>query len=298
MEQSEYPKVHIVVLNFNRAPLLERHLPSVLKTSYPNYKVIVVDNGSNDNSLQLLKRSFPSVHVIRNQTNLGFGRANNVAFRQQDNCDYFALLNNDVEVSPGWLTTLIETMETHSKVGAVGPRVLYSKKREGMNVINSAGGVVDRYDRGFDRYEGCPDGEQYATVDKVDFVTGGAVVLRRDAVIDVGGFDERMFFYYEDVDLCLRLREKGWGVLYDGRSTVYHDHMGTVKNWSSGKVTLASNANRIKSILRRKGYLSAAIESVRSPLEWLIYSLYGKITGKTYRERLLKNMFECRTVDE
>jgi GT2 family glycosyltransferase len=294
MNEQPVSKVSIIIVNYNGAELLRKHLPSVLRTEHDNYEVVVVDNGSTDTSLPFLRDIFPTVKVIKNDKNLGFGRANNVAFHEHKDSDYYALVNNDVEVSPTWLSELTALLEQDESIGAIGPRMLYSKKRNEKRVINSAGGVVDRFDRGFDRFDGCDDGEQYRTVEEVDFVTGGAVVLRRKAVEDVGGFDEHMFFYYEDVDLCLRMRDRGWKIVYNGKSIVLHDHMGTSRSWGSSKVTISSNMNRIRSISRRRGAIAAGVELLRTPLEWLIYSLYGKITGKTYREFLLKGRYECR----
>lgn len=292
---SSCPKVRIIIVNYNGSALLQKHLPSVLKTDYANFNVVIVDNGSVDDSVRVLVEKFPSVKIIKKEQNLGFACANNSAFRICSDCDYFVLLNNDMEVTRDWLTEMIALMGSDPKIAAVGPRVIYAEPRDDMTVINSAGGIVDRYDRGFDRFEGCEDGKQYDTIDEVDFVSGGAMVLRKSAVDEVDGFDERMFFYYEDVDLCLRLRKNGWKIVYDGRKKVVHDHMGTSRSWGTVRRTLASNFNRIKSIQRRKGVMPAAIECVRSPLEWLLYSLYGKIAGKTYRAFLTKGKFKCRS---
>lgn len=294
MRVEALPKVCIVIINYNGRALLEKHLPSVLNTEYPNFEVVVVDNASTDGSLDLLRKEFPSVRVIKNIENLGFGRANNVAFTKLKGFTFFALLNNDMEVTPAWLDRLVEKMKNNLKVAAVGPRVLYSTMRGGRYIINSAGGVVDEFDRGFDRFEGCPDNDTYETVEEVDFISGGAMLLRKEAMDEVGGFDERMFFYYEDVDLCLRFKEKGWKIMYNGMAVVYHDHQATAKNWGQRKMTLAANVNRIKSIWRRRGMIPAILECVRAPLEWAVYTLYGKITGKTYREMLLRGKYTCR----
>ena len=120
------------------------------------------------------------------------------------------------------------------------------------------------------------------------------MLLRGSAVRSIGGFDERMFFYYEDVDLCLRFRDKGYKVMYTGQAKVFHEHMGSSGKWYSGRTTFLSNMKRIKSIQRRKGWPSALVEFVRSPCEWLILSLYGKISGQTYREMIEKKTFQVR----
>ncbi len=288
------PSVCIVIVNYNGKPLLERHLPSVVATDYSNKHILVVDNGSTDSSIEFLENVYPEVEIIKNSENLGFSRGNNVAFQKRQDFDYYALLNNDMEVSKDWLTLLIENLEKDHSIAAVGPKVLYAKERNGKRIINSAGGLTDRYDRGFDRYEGCENSDLYNSIEEVDFVTGGAVVVRKKAVKEVDGFDDRMFFYYEDVDLCLRLREKGWKILYDGNSEVIHDHMGTARSWSSFKVTYNANINRIKSIQQRKGIMPAFLELVRAPIEWVLFSLYGKIVGTSYRQLIQQGIEQCR----
>ncbi|MDD3662105.1 MAG: glycosyltransferase family 2 protein [Candidatus Dojkabacteria bacterium] len=284
------PSVAVVIVNFNGINLLRKHLPTVLATRYEHFSVVVVDNASTDGSVEWLQAHYPQVSIIQNEKNLGFGRANNRAFHEISNVSYFALLNSDMSVGPDWLVKLVESAESDERIAAVGPKILYARKdaRTGKPLINSAGGVIDRFDRGFDRGEGEIDRGQYDRREQVRFVSGGAMLLRAEAVREVEGFDDRMFFYYEDVDVCLRLAEKGWKIWYDGSVAVFHDHMGTISRVKHTNVTLMSNMNRIKSIASRRGIVPAIVEFFRSPLEWLVHTLYGKITGKTYREYLVK----------
>ena len=287
-------KVLVVVLNMNGLKLLKRNLQSVVETDYDDFDVLVVDNASTDGSVEYVKRKFPDVFVEINGENLGFGRANNVAFSKYPGYEFYVLLNNDVNVEPEWLKELLIVVDEDKKIAVIGPKMLYPKKRNGQYVINSAGGIIDKWERGFDRYDGCIDNGRYDGVEEVDFVCGGAMMLRSKALQEVGVFDERMLIYHEDVDLSLRMSEGGWKVVYCGKSNVYHEHMGTVGGWSSTRRTYLSNINRMKSIQRRKSWFEAIIEGFRTVVEWIVVSLYSKIGGPTYREVLTKGLYSCK----
>lgn len=289
MKNQQNKKVLVVIVSFNRKELLRKHIPSVLRTIYPNFDILVVDNGSSDGTVDFLKREYPDIKVLENEANFGFARANNTAFREYPDYDYYALLNNDMDVEDDWLDVMVDLAENDKKLGVVGPKIVYSEKRNGKYVINSAGGVVNRRDMSFDRFEGNADDGSHDRVEEVDFVSGGAMMIRGETLRDVRGFDDRMFFYYEDVDICLRLKVFGWKVMYCGKTRVYHDHMGTSRSWGSVRRTMRSGMNRVKSIGRRRGIVLAMVEMVRSPLEWLFFKVASKFTGVTYYDWLVGN---------
>ncbi|MEA3357417.1 MAG: glycosyltransferase family 2 protein, partial [Patescibacteria group bacterium] len=175
MSEKKSPKVNMVILNFNGRDLLEKHLPSVVKTAYPNLKTIIVDNNSNDSSVEFIRENYSDIEVIKAVKNLGFGRANNLAFRTWPDCDYYVLLNNDMNVEPDWLAKLVNLAESDPKIGAVGPKILYSQKQGAVYIINSAGMLMDKYLRGFDRYDGEVDESKYTKIGGVKAVSGGAM---------------------------------------------------------------------------------------------------------------------------
>lgn len=277
----------ICIVSYNGMELLEKHLPSVLGTNYLNCDIAVIDNGSTDASVSYLKEHHPDIKIIENSSNAGFARANNIAFAKYPDYDFYALLNNDMDVEQNWLEILVDIAESDTKIGVVGPKIVYAKKREDLYVINSAGGVVNRRDISFDRFEGKVDDGSYDRVEEVDFISGGAMLLRANAVHEAGGFDDRMFFYYEDVDLCLRMRDAGWKVVYCGKTRVYHDHMASSHSWGSARRTFLSGMNRIKSIQRRRGIVPAAVEMLRTPLEWGVLKVLSIFTDLSYHTWLI-----------
>lgn len=291
--KSELPKVLIIIPTYEGKQLLEEHLPSVMSTDYPNYDVVVVDNASSDETLKFLKQNFPKIKIIENRRNLGFGRANNKAFMKYPDYDFYALLNNDMDVEADWLSKLVNSMIHDSKIAAVGPKILYSFKIDGQNVVNSAGMLINKNYLGMDRYCGLPDSEDYNKVEEVSALSGGALLLRRKALEDVGYFNPLMYFYYEDVDLSLRLRDSKWKLIYNGNSVVYHDHMGTARSWRRFRRTFFSNLNRLISIAQRRGLLVSLYEVIGTPVHWA----YCKFTGKIYRDELLKE-FEDYSVSQ
>ncbi|MBN1617985.1 glycosyltransferase family 2 protein [Candidatus Dojkabacteria bacterium] len=271
-------------MNFNGKHLLEKHLPSVMKTDYPLFDIVVIDNDSTDDSVAFVKKTYPHIKVVKNKENVGFGRANNVIFEKYPNYDYFALLNNDMDIDPAWLRSLAETAESDDKIAAVGSKILYKNKRGNKYIVNSAGIRVDKHFFSFDKGDGEIDSVKFNKIKEVDALCGGALLLRSDAVKQIKGFDSRMFFYYEDVDLSLRLKDNGWKLVYNGNSVVYHDHMGTSASWGSARRTFVSNINRIRSIWRRVGAFEALKELIRTPLLWL----WSKISGQSFKEILIK----------
>jgi hypothetical protein len=280
------PKVLIIIVNFNGVDLLRTHLPSVAATDYTNLDILVVDNGSTDHSLKYLKDKFPDIEILQLNQNYGFGKANNLAFKKYPDYDYYALLNNDMSVPPTWLKELIKKAESEKQIAAVGPKILYGKKSDGQDVINSAGMIIDKHYRGFDRYQGLNDSKKYDLTEKVDGLSGGALLIRQKALKDVTGFDERMFFYYEDVDLSLRLRDNGWKLIYHGKVEVFHDHQATSnKTQSKFMRNYRANLNRIKSIETRLGTIAALKEGLRTFFEWL----WCKVSGTSLQQKVLED---------
>lgn len=280
-------KVLIVIVNYNGFHLLNKHLPSVLNTKYPSFDVLVVDNGSIDGSVGLLKNYFPKVKVVKSKENLGFGRANNLGVYEYPEYDTYVFLNNDISVEENWLNELIAVVKEKENVGAVGPKILYSKKKGGKYVINSAGIKLDKHYMGYDRYEGEYDSDKLNVVEEVDALCGGALLITKKAWDTVGGFNSHMFMYYEDVDISLRLRDFGFKLYYCGKSTVYHDHMGSTSNMGSFKRNCMSMKNRYISIGSRVGFLVALTETIWYIFHWFVWKLiYSKrITLRKYLER-------------
>jgi GT2 family glycosyltransferase len=360
------PRVSVIVLNWNGRYLLPPTLQALLRTDYPNFEAVVVDNGSTDGSPELVRREFPQVRVIETGCNLGFAGGNNVGIGATLG-EYVVLLNSDTQVTPGWLTPLVDAAEADPRVAACCPKLLYlydrldlqltsetfvparagagtdgrtlgvqlyaatvdspygpqladpldgffppegppgrrfrwTEAQAGLRIpVPSPSGTVVRLrlaaprpdgrpvrvtlyagdetvaelsvgprvqeytlqlpeavaaqarphiqhaghlllpelaarDRGTIVRNGIalsePDVGQYDRCEEVFSACGAALLLRRAALLQVGLLDERMFMYYEDVDLCWRLRMHGWKVLYVPQSVVRHLHCGSSGEWS------------------------------------------------------------------
>ena len=164
-------------------------------------------------------------------------------------------------------------------VGAVGPKVLYSKEKVGKEkrVINSAGIYVDRHYMAYDRYDKEEDNPKYSVVEEVDALMGGAFLVKREVFEKVGGFNPNMFLYYEDIDLSLRIRDLGYKLHYVGTSEVYHDHMASSKDLGKRKRNIMNMQNRFRSIWSRKGLWVAIKETIWYLFNWLMWKMiYSK----------------------
>ena len=219
------PRVSIVIVSWNARSLLERCLPSVLATDYPNVEVLLADNASTDGSAAWVAREHPSVTIVRHPENWLFARGNNAALPHATG-EYVVLLNNDVEVPPDWLAPLVDVLETNPDVGAVQPKLLQYDDHERFEYAGAAGGYLDRvgypFTRGrlFDTME--PDHGQYDTAQDIFWATGAALMLRRSALDEVGLLDERFEMHMEEIDLCWRLWRHGYRVRAEPASEVYH----------------------------------------------------------------------------
>ncbi len=266
-------KILIVIVNYNGKHLLAKNLPSVISTDYKDFDIVVVDNDSSDGSVEYLRENFPTVKVVESGENLGFGKGNNLGVHTYPNYDAYLFLNNDVSVPKDWLKELVKVIENDNKIGAVGPKVLYSKKKNGKYIVNSAGIQVDKHFMAYDRYDKEEDNPKYDVVEEIDALMGGAFLVRRDAFEKAGGFNPKMFLYYEDIDLSLRIKDLGYKVMYCGKSKVFHDHMASSKKLSVRKRNIMNAKNRFFSIKSRLGLWVAIRETIWYLFNWSIWKL-------------------------
>lgn len=234
-------KVAIVILSWNGSQMLRSFLPSVLKHSEGEAAVYVADNGSEDDSLQLLADSFPSVRTIKLEKNYGFADGYNRALQQVE-AEYVVLLNSDVEVTEHWLTPLVDFMDTHPAVAACQPKILSWHNRKRFEYAGAAGGFIDHYGYPFCRgrifntlEEDCG---QYDTPMPVFWATGAALFIRLQDFREAGGLDGRFFAHMEEIDLCWRLNARGREVWCIPQSTVYHVGAATLKRENPRKTFL------------------------------------------------------------
>lgn len=200
---NNFPKVFIIVLNYNGKDTIIECLKSVYQTDYPNYELVVTDNDSQDGSFELARNYFSGAHFIKNEKNIGFAAGNNVAIRfaLERFADYIFLLNNDALIEKDILLKLVEAAEKDEKAGIASPVIF-----NGDNHIWFAGGKIKwlkmKATHLFDKLSDVPYETGYAS--------GCAMLIKKEVFREIGLFDERYFLYYEDADFCLRARRKGF----------------------------------------------------------------------------------------
>jgi hypothetical protein len=222
------PQVSVIILNWNGLEDTVECLESLRKISYPNYEVIVVDNGSKGNDADILENKYRDyIRVIRNDENYGFAEGNNIAIRwllENSKSDYYLLLNNDTVVAPDFLHELVRIAENDDGIGIVGPKIRYYDFNGKTNVIWSAGGKICRWSPQIYKDIGLKEEDlsQYQAVSEVAWVSGAALMLNCRIIDELSLFDSEYFFGHEDVDYCLRARRCGFKVVYVPNSIVWH----------------------------------------------------------------------------
>lgn len=217
--------IFAVVVNWDGGEQNLACLASVEDAGIPAERVVFVDNGSADGSLEKVQAQYPELRVHANDTNLGFGAGANqgakLALEAGASAVFF--VNNDVTLPVGSVTRLTEHMLSDPKIGVLGPRVLYPADIDGKSRVWCAGGSMTwRQNLSTLRGHGTLDGPRFQTVEDIDYVAGCAMLVRREVLESVGYFEDAYFAYMEDVDLCLRASMAGWRVLHAGDVACYH----------------------------------------------------------------------------
>lgn len=221
--------------------MLRSFLPSVIAYSASAAAIYVADNGSTDESVAMLQREFPEVHLILLGQNFGFAEGYNRAL-QQVQAEYVVLLNSDVEVTDGWLTPLVDYMDAYPDVAACQPKLRSYYQRDCFEYAGAAGGFIDSYGYPFCRGRIMgrveKDYGQYDTVTDVFWATGAALFIRLQDYRNIGGLDNNFFAHMEEIDLCWRLRARGRRIVCVPQSVVYHVGAATLKRESPQKTFL------------------------------------------------------------
>lgn len=209
-------RVAVVIPNWNGAAWLPETLTALRAQSYPNFEVIVVDNGSEDASVEIVESSFPEVVCIPLETNVGFAAGVNIGIRATE-AEYIVLLNNDAVPEEGWLEALVDRLDHYPDIGSCASRVLSYREPE---IIDSAGDQFGIFPSQMGH--GRPDGARYDRPALVFSACACAAAYRREMFETVGLFDERFFAYMEDVDLGARAQFFGFDCLYVPEAVVLH----------------------------------------------------------------------------
>ena len=254
------PKVAIVILNWNGLHYLQKFLPSVLQTTYPNIEIIVGDNASTDKSVSFLKENFPQVRIIENSQNFGFTGGYNRVLKSVE-ADYYVLLNSDVEVTPAWIEPVISLMESDQNIAAAQPKLLAYNDKSKFEYAGAAGGYLDKFGYAFCKgriFDSCEeDNHQYDQTSEIFWASGAAFFIKKNCWIEAGGLDADFFAHMEEIDLCWRLKNKGYKIMYCPDSVVYHVGGGTLSIESPFKTYLNFRNNLL--MIQKNLPLSKAI---------------------------------------
>lgn len=238
---TNFPTVAVVILNWNGKKFLEKFLPFVMASSYPNVKVVVADNASTDDSMEFLTAHYPAVLQIQNTRNEGFAKGYNTALKQVE-APYYVLLNSDVEVTPGWIEPIIELMERDINIAACQPKILSWHDKKMFEYAGGAGGWIDVFGYAFCRgrvfnvFE--EDRGQYNDTTPVFWATGCALFVRSAVYHKMNGLDEHFFAHQEEIDLCWRMQLSGYSIFACPQSIVYHVGGGSLPQGNPRKIFL------------------------------------------------------------
>ena len=245
--------VSVIILNFNGGDLLRKCLQSVFKTDYPDYEVLVVDNGSTDESCVMVEKEFPRVQLVRNQENCGYSEGNNVGILHSIG-EFIVLLNNDTVVHSGWLSELVREAERNPEC-FYQPKILFV----GSNRINSAGNCVQLFGFAFPRGMGEVDVGQYDSKCEVSYASGACVLASRRLVEDVGLLDEGFFTFYEDVNWGWRALMRGYKTVYVPSAVIYHRWGSSWGRLMSSKKFFLIERSRIASVFRNYSFRTLVV---------------------------------------
>ena len=222
----------VVILNWNGEKYLEQFLPILIEnTKLSGSEIIIADNASTDSSLLILQEKFPSIRTVVLDKNYGFAGGYNKALAQIE-ADYYVLLNSDVEVMSNWLEPLITYMDKHADVAACQPKIRSYFNRKYFEHAGAAGGYIDRFGFPFCRGRILGTAEedkgQYDNITDVFWATGACLLVRSKTFWNVGGLDDDFFAHMEEIDLCWRLKSRGYRIVCIPESTVFHVGGGTL----------------------------------------------------------------------
>ncbi|UBM63579.1 glycosyltransferase family 2 protein [Candidatus Sulfidibacterium hydrothermale] len=274
-----YPLVSIITVNYNQAEVTCALLESLNKTTYPNLEVIVVDNHSTEDDPAIIKQRFPNIVFIQNPINYGFAAGNNYGLMRARG-EYIMLLNNDIEVPPGFLEPLVAKLENHPEIGAVSPRIKFYYQPDTIQYAgytpidritmrNTAIGYREK-DRG-----------QYNEDRETAYAHGAAMMVPMRVVKEIGLMSYIFFLYYEEADWCERILRAGYKIYYVGSTYVLHKESVSTGRLSALKIYYL-NRNRIvfmRRNLQGKTYFKALLYQlfVAIPKNAFSYLVKGKI---------------------
>jgi GT2 family glycosyltransferase len=208
------PLVYIVIINWNGGEMIEKCISSLKLTSYPNYKLILIDNASEDNSVKKLKKIFPNMEIIILNDNYGCASGRNVSIKtllKNKKVDYICLMDSDViTIQKDWLDLQIKELEKNKNYGISGGKLIFPDNRLQVIIRNDRSNFEEK------------DEGQYNFIQETNAVWGACMIIKRSVIEKIGLLDENFFYGPDDVDYCYRAKKKGFKILYNGFSKSIH----------------------------------------------------------------------------
>lgn len=283
--KTQHPLVSIVSINYDQPIVTCEMLASLRKVTYPNFETLIVDNASPTTSPLSIKENFPEIQLIISEKNLGFAGGNNIAIKQAKG-DYILLLNNDTEVKPDFLDSLVELMESDKTIGIASSKILYFYED---NVIQYAGipAISPITSRAGSDGDKEVDKGQYNQVKETFYPHGACMMIRKSVLEEIGLLYEGYFLYYEEYDFAERVRRAGYKIYYQPKSEIFHkESISTGKN--SPLKTYYLNRNRVLFLRRNSSgitFLLAMIYfiTISLPKNTAKYLFHKKHLSALYR---------------
>ncbi len=266
------PHVYSVILNTNRRQDTLECLASQHQSTHENLTILVLDNASTDGSVEAIRASHPEVKIIPLAENRGYAGNNNVGIRAalDQGADWVFVLNEDTILDRDCISMLVEVGEGNPKIGIVGPMVYHHGE---PGVIQSAGGNLDSRLEARHIAQNEPDEGQFVAPRPVDWISGCAILVRREVIEAIGMLDERFFYYWEETEWCLRAAKAGWGIMHVPNAKLWHK--GVQRDYRpSPYVTYYSTRNRFLMLAKHHAPLSAWMlawwQTMRTLASWSV----------------------------
>jgi len=259
-----FPLVYTVLLNFNSAEDTINCIESINKITYPNIKIVVVDNNSSDNSVEFLKSSDINFKLILSKDNFGYAKGNNLGIKYalEDSAEYICILNSDVEVEESFLEPIIKLLSENNETGIAGPCIC---DFENKDRVQSLGAYINLYTG---LAMGRNKGSLYSSINEsiidVDYLGGACFVCKKEVFEKIGLIPEIYFLFYEETEFCLKAKHQGYSLKCIPESRVYHKGSATISKYN-GLSYYFLNRNRIIFMKRNADLLHKIIFALYLP---------------------------------
>lgn len=267
------PLVYIIILNWNGKELTLDCLKSLAKVQYDNSKILVVDNGSIDDSVKVIKQKYPNVEILQLENNIGYAAGNNAGFEhiKNANVEYVIFLNNDTIVDTNFIDPVVKPLMENPETYQTVPKIFYAEK---PNKIWYAGGKINKW-FGLVYHEGIRkiDDESFNNSKLTDYATGCCFCMRTEDYAELSGFDTSFPMYGEDVDLSLRIKAKGKNIFYEPNSVIWHKVSASV----GGELSFVKLKRKFSGLIKLFGKHANIIQKITIMLTWIISIPYQLI---------------------